>query len=150
LYTYNTDDQEHPFSNILNYTTTKTITDSIYKASRLFFEANYPDIKEELFFLSFDIAKYFPGGEMTYHTDYDQEQFYKPGLVFHTTVLLYPNDNYDGGEISFIEMDSEENVLWRHDYKPKAGDIVIFNSRPPIYHGVSPNLNAEKYIIRAY
>ena len=127
----------------------KKITDAVYEASRLFFEANHPDIKD-LSFFSFDIAKYFPGGAMTYHTDYDQERFFQPGPIFHTTALLYPNDNYEGGEVSFVELDNERNILWCYDYKPKAGDIVIFSSQPPIYHGVLPNLNAEKYLIRTY
>lgn len=127
----------------------KKITDAVHKASELYFKENYPDIKN-LYFLSFDIAKYYSGGDMTYHTDYIQERFFMPGFKFHTTVLFYPNDNYEGGEISFLEVDDEKNILWYKDYKPQAGDIVVFSSRSPIYHGVLENKNGEKYIIRTY
>lgn len=133
-----------------NDTITKKITDAIHKASEIFFKENHPDI-EDLYFLSFDIAKYYPGGYMTYHTDYIQEKHFLPGFKFHTTVLFYPNDNYEGGEISFLEFDDKEkNILWYKDYKPKAGDVVVFSTKPPIYHGVLENKSAEKYIVRTY
>lgn len=132
-----------------NETIAKKITDAVHQASEIFFKENYPDI-EDLYFLTFDIAKYYPGGDMTYHTDYIQEKHFLPGLKFHTTVLFYPNDNYEGGEISFLEVDNKKNILWYKDYKPKAGDVVVFSSRPPIYHGVLENKNAEKYIVRTY
>ena len=127
----------------------KRITDAIHTATEMFFKENHPDI-EGLYFLSFDIAKYYSGGHMNYHTDFIQERSSMPGFKFHTTALLYPNENYKGGEISFLELDDQNNILWYKDYKPKAGDVVVFSTRPPIYHGVLPNSEEEKYIIRTY
>jgi hypothetical protein len=87
---------------------------------------------------------------MNYHTDYRQERFLIPEIKFHTTAVFYLNDNYIGGEISFIELDDEQNILWSYDYKPKAGDVVVFSSNEPIYHGVNTIESGEKYMIRTY
>lgn len=127
----------------------KKITDSFYKCTKLFFEGNNITLDDPKFY-SFNIAKYLIGGKMNHHTDYQQEQYFIPGVKFHTTAVFYLNDNYTGGEISFLELDENQNIIWQYDYKPKAGDLVVFSGKEPIYHGVNEVTNGEKYIIRLY
>jgi predicted 2-oxoglutarate/Fe(II)-dependent dioxygenase YbiX len=67
------------------------------------------------------IAKYSTGKEMGSHIDsYDDER--SPVL----SVVLYINDNYDGGELYF----KEQEVL----IKPTAGSLIAFPSVDPYYH----------------
>jgi predicted 2-oxoglutarate/Fe(II)-dependent dioxygenase YbiX len=67
------------------------------------------------------IAKYSTGKEMGSHIDsYDDER--SPVL----SVVLYINDNYDGGELYF----KEQEVL----IKPTAGSLIAFPSVDPDYH----------------
>jgi heme-degrading monooxygenase HmoA len=40
--------------------------------------------------------------------------------------------------------------LWVYDYKPKAGDVVVFPSTPPFYHSSLKTENGTKYIVRTY
>jgi hypothetical protein len=87
---------------------------------------------------------------MNYHTDYQVEREGIPEAKFHTTGVFYLNDNYDGGEISFLELNNEQEIIQKIDYKPEQGDLVIFSSNFPIYHGVKQVLKGEKYIIRTY
>lgn len=67
------------------------------------------------------IAKYSTGKEMGSHIDsYDDER--SPVL----SVVLYINDNYDGGELYF----KGQEVL----IKPTAGSLIAFPSVDPYYH----------------
>lgn len=81
------------------------------------------------------------------------------------SILIYYNDNYDGGEVSF--MISEEDIL-SESYtgvrlpldgsdpfvaenadlfiKPEAGSVLIFPSTKPYYHQVHLLRGGEKYI----
>jgi hypothetical protein len=87
---------------------------------------------------------------MNFHTDYKQEDFHQPGPNKHTTAIFYLNDDYIGGEICFIELDQNQQIVWHDEYKPKAGDIVVFSSKAPIYHGVKTVESGNKYILRTY
>jgi hypothetical protein len=90
---------------------------------------------------------------MTYHSDYIREPITSPGYKFAITVLVYFNDNYEGGEIDFI-VNGEAYM-----YKPEAGDILVFPSGHPdiltkdgsVYiHGVLPAKKESKYLARMY
>jgi hypothetical protein len=83
---------------------------------------------------------------MYYHTDYVPAKKDEPGLKFTITCTTYLNDDYEGGEISFLVEDKDE-VL---DYKPKSGDIMVFPSGEPYYHGVKTISSGYKYFIRAF
>lgn len=88
---------------------------------------------------------------MNYHTDYQLERDYEPGMKFETTSVFYLNDNYDGGEICFKVFEEDySKVLHRISYKPSKGDAIIFPSKHPVYHGVKIVENGTKYIIRSY
>lgn len=129
----------------------KNILDTFYKTTKLYFkENNFLD--QELSFHKFNIAKYDAGIEarMNYHTDYQQERYKIPGDKMHTTTLFYLNDDYKGGEIKFIELDENQEIIWDYTYKPKAGDVLVFSSMPPLYHGVNVIQTNEKYFIRTY
>jgi predicted 2-oxoglutarate/Fe(II)-dependent dioxygenase YbiX len=67
------------------------------------------------------ISKYSTGKEMGPHIDsYGDER--SPVL----SVVLYLNDNYEGGELNFPQQDVR--------IKPSAGSIVVFPSIAPYYH----------------
>ena len=81
---------------------------------------------------------------MQYHTDYIISQSDMPGPKFHITCTFYINDDYKGGEIEFYI----NGKFITH--KPKAGDIVIFPSTPPYYHGVKLIESGNKFMIRNF
>lgn len=81
---------------------------------------------------------------MTYHVDYQQEKMGSPGLFHYVTCNMYLNDNYSGGDVCFSIND--DNFA----YKPVAGDVIVFPSRPPYYHGVKKTYDAEKYFFRSF
>lgn len=89
---------------------------------------------------------------MHYHTDYVGANADAPGLKFAVTCTMYLNDDYEGGGISFLEEDSGYVI----DYKPKAGDVLVFPSGDPItgashyFHGVDKIYNGEKYLVRTF
>lgn len=105
-----------------------------------------------------NVAKYVPNLEnhsdyvMMHHTDFQREFSYNPGLKFGITAVFYLNENYDGGEVMFRFLDENDRSVIKEDYsyKPSAGDIVVFPSGPPHYHGVKAITSGEKYIIRNY
>lgn len=107
--------------------------------------------------------------EMTlpFHTDFYQRDEFIPGPKAEYTVTIYLNDDYEGGEIDFRIFDGPETKtriingeLVSTDpnygeipsviYKPKAGDLIIFPSRPPFYHGVRRVTKGTKYFVRMF
>lgn len=88
---------------------------------------------------------------MNHHTDYDQKKHGQPGPKFGITAVYYPNDDYEGGEISFKIVKEGTYTLDKEiEYKPNKGDVVIFPSTDPYYHGVKRIWKNPKYIIRLY
>lgn len=129
---------------------------SMYSASK--FYVNYTNHTQPSWIIRpWTLAKYIPDVDMIehdeltmhYHTDYMLKDSESPGEKFAITAVFYPNDDYGSGEISF-RLIGEEGVLEQIDYKPKAGDLVIFPSGHPYYHGVKRITGAPKYITRMY
>jgi predicted 2-oxoglutarate/Fe(II)-dependent dioxygenase YbiX len=87
-----------------------------------------------------------PGLAMDYHTDTHEFDSDSPGEKFIVTATMYLNDDYDGGEVSFLD-ESSGSVT---DYKPKAGDITVFPSGAPYYHGIKPIFGNERYLLRMF
>jgi len=86
---------------------------------------------------------------MNFHTDYQVNDSESPGEKFGMTAVFYPNDDYEGGEIAF-KVAKDGKVVKEFEYKPKAGDVVIFPANFPYYHAVRRVWGAPKYIIRLY
>ena len=81
---------------------------------------------------------------MQYHTDYLISERAMPGDKFFLTCTTYINDDYDGGDICFYINGTFIN------HKPKAGDILIFPSALPYYHGVKTVKNGNKFFVRNF
>lgn len=81
---------------------------------------------------------------MQYHTDFIESEKDMPGNKFFITCTTYINDDYDGGSVEFY---IDGDVV---SYKPKAGEILVFPSRKPYYHGVTNITNGQKYFIRNF
>jgi hypothetical protein len=62
---------------------------------------------------------------------------------------MYLNDDYEGGEIEFKVLQSDGSFD-RVSYKPKAGDILVFPSDEPYYHGVNLTTKGKKYFVRSF
>ena len=83
---------------------------------------------------------------MQYHTDFIKSERDMPGRKFLITCTAYINDNYEGGNVEFYITDSGKKI----HYRPKAGEIMIFPSGEPYYHGVTNILNGEKFFVRNF
>jgi hypothetical protein len=81
---------------------------------------------------------------MQYHTDFVLSERDMPGKKFFLTCTTYINDDYDGGDIEFFVNGKFIN------HKPKAGDILVFPSSLPYFHGVKTIKNGQKYFIRNF
>jgi hypothetical protein len=81
---------------------------------------------------------------MQYHTDHITSQKDMPGDKFSITCTMYINDDYDGGDIEFYINGQFIN------HKPKAGDILVFPSTEPYYHGVKTINSNEKFFVRNF
>ena len=103
---------------------------------------------------------------LPFHTDYHYATAHKSGTKPEITVTMYFNDNYDGGDIEFrvfekqythmriegntmIDMDTNQ-VVKGFNYKPQAGDIIIFPSKLPFYHGVKKVTKGQKLLARTF
>jgi len=89
----------------------------------------------------FAINKYFSGQAMGPHLD-----SYGDSNKITFSTLIYLNDNYEGGEISFLD-EKQSKVI---NYKPEKGDIIVFPSGAPYYHGVFPVKTNERYVLRMF
>ncbi len=129
------------------------INDLFYETTKLYVEENSLNF-DNWVYQGWNIAKYteHPDDDyaMMFHTDFIRDIEYTPGDKFSITAVFYPNDNYVGGEVLFRFLDEDKNIVEDYSYKPEAGDIVVFMSGHPHYHGVKATTKGEKYIIRTY
>lgn len=93
-----------------------------------------------------DIEKMENGLTMQYHTDFIIAEKDMPGPKFFLTCTTYLNDDYEGGDIIFY-IEGEDRV---YPYKPKSGDICVFPSGSPYFHGVKTIKNGEKLFVRNF
>ena len=135
----------------------KTIMDSFYDVSKDYATA-LGDNDEPRLFPTFNIKKYAVGTSMGAHFDQlDGDQTLRYSLV------MYLNDDFDGGEISFTmsdyqgvlhrttphpDYDHPENAeLMDFSVKPKAGSIIIFPSSAPYHHTAHLVKTGFKYMV---
>lgn len=90
---------------------------------------------------------------MRYHSDYIREAIKSPGYKFVLTTTTYLNDNYLKGGVDFAIGNKLIN------YKPKAGDFLVFPSGHPNYltegkevylHAAENCQENEKFFTRMY
>lgn len=89
---------------------------------------------------------------MSHHSDYQIEREEMPGPKYVLTVTHYINDDYEGGDVKFLNAGKEIS------YKPKAGDVIVFPSGNPKYlsdegryfHAVGAIEKADKYFCRSF
>jgi predicted 2-oxoglutarate/Fe(II)-dependent dioxygenase YbiX len=107
-----------------------TILESINSCSYHYAKENSLDIG---FLTPLSISKYSSGKEMGPHVDsYEDER--SPIL----SIVLYLNDNYEGGELSF----EKQGV----SIKPSAGSLIAFPSIAPYYHESKKINSGIKYM----
>lgn len=152
------------------YGTDKNIVDSaennyIYKTLQKAFDdvardyAKAHGITEEpKLFPQYPIKKYMPGTFMGAHFD-QQEGDERLKVSF----VMYLNDDYEGGEISFT-IASPEGVLknsspnpdfeiaqkeknYTFAVKPKAGSVIVFPPSPPYHHTAHLVKSGQKIMI---
>lgn len=134
-----------------------TIQDSFYDVCKDYAEA-LGDMDEPRLFPTFNIKKYKEGTSMGAH--YDQLDGDK---TLRYSLVMYLNDDFDGGEISFTlsdydgiinkvtphpDYDHPENKdLMDFSIKPKAGSIIIFPSSAPYHHTAHLVKSKFKYMV---
>ena len=139
----------------LRYDEEKTLSDSIKAAYDIaiadYIKNNNVVLPESSAFITSSYSKYDPDIDsmkndmtMQYHTDYIIAEKDMPGPKFFLTTTMYINDDYDGGDVEFFV---DEKY---YPYKPEAGDILIFPSSEPYFHGVKTIKNGNKFFIRNF
>jgi len=81
---------------------------------------------------------------MQYHTDFIISERDMPGSKFQLTCTMYINDDYNGGDIEFFV---DGNLI---NHKPQSGDILVFPSDAPYFHGVKTIHGGEKFFVRNF
>lgn len=83
---------------------------------------------------------------LEYHVDEMPENSHQRIVHHLVTITFYLNDNYEGGELCFY--DESNNKAYK--YKPKSGDVTVFPSAAPFYHGVEHFSGADRYFMRIF
>jgi hypothetical protein len=134
------------------------VTDAFYKSTGHFLNYYKLDLPEDWQIMGPSFSRYDKtvdvgnGLAMRRHTDYQPWERENPGYKFALTCTMYLNDDYEGGEISFKIKDKTI------DYKPKAGEIIVFPSGNPDFlceddvylHGVKKMYGEDRYLIRCF
>ena len=91
-------------------------------------------INTEIFNIEgFELLKYEVGEHYGAHHDS------YPEVKRAISVLIYLNDDYEGGEIEFVNFNIK--------IKPKAGTLILFPSNYPYKHIANPVTSGTKYVI---
>ncbi|MEH6591238.1 MAG: 2OG-Fe(II) oxygenase [Halioglobus sp.] len=89
------------------------------------------------------LLRYGPGGMYQPHSDADavdiETQRYHRVIDRDFSVLVYLNDNYEGGGLHFVGQD--------YTYQPSAGDLAFFPSGNLFVHESLPILSGTKYAL---
>lgn len=110
------------------------------------------DSEESLMMMShFEILKHKRNLNEKYnigvHTDWHNQREEEPGPKQILTFTIYLNDDYEGGEIDFVDERNKHLIV----YKPKRGDVTVFPSGRPYWHGARSVVSeSSKYFIRTF
>lgn len=81
------------------------------------------------------------------HTDWHDQRKEEPGPKQILTYTIYLNDDYEGGEVDFVDENTNELFV----YKPKKGDITVFPAGRPFWHGArAVKSKPDKIFIRGF
>ena len=83
--------------------------------------------------VGYSLSKYSEGQFFAEHTDSTKE------FPRKVSALLYLNDDYQGGTITFTKIDKS--------FKPKANTLFIFPSTEDFSHSADPVISGTKYVI---
>ncbi len=81
------------------------------------------------------------GDSIDYLRDYDPTSIH-PTTITEGAMVLYLNDDYEGGELFFPDIGLE--------IKPKSGQLIAWPSGPFFEHGVKPVLRGDRYVVSAF
>ena len=114
---------------------------------------NNLDLESEKWMMgSIDVLKHFENPKkniaMHYHTDQSYAKMEDDSNKCVLTISMYLNDDHEGGEISFVHYENDKMLVTT--LRPEAGDVVVFPSFYPYYHGVMPITKNEKYLLRMF
>lgn len=76
------------------------------------------------------------------HVDSQNLYFDKDYSGTKLAILVSLNDNYEGGEINFINQNSR--------IKPKAGSVLVFPSTPAFEYKYEPLISGTRYVIPSF
>jgi len=145
------DEAEHGERYDLEKYFAQEVSDGYIKALSYYVKKYDINLPESAYFSGSSFSKYNPNVDkmenkmtMQYHTDFITSQKDMPGPKFFITCTMYINDDYKGGDIEFFV----DNKLINH--KPQAGDILIFPSEEPYYHGVKLIEDGYKFFVRNF
>ena len=85
---------------------------------------------------NFQLLKYEYG--QYFHSHYDAY----PAVNRSISILIYLNDDYEGGEIEFVNFSTK--------IKPKAGTLIMFPSNYPYRHVAHPVTRGTKYAVATF
>jgi predicted 2-oxoglutarate/Fe(II)-dependent dioxygenase YbiX len=89
------------------------------------------------------ILRYQPGGFYGPHADSDhysaEQKLWVKGLDRDISLLLYLNDDYSGGALSFVN--------FNYRYRPRAGDLLFFPSDQRYLHRAHEVTEGIRYVI---
>ena len=128
------DDKYKLFHKVTNWNFRETISD---------------DSEEGWIRTTVDFVKYFQTYDRKYILPYHLDNGKTPGTPGPKSILsatLYLNDDFEGGEISFLN-EFDNNII---NYKPKAGDLIIFPGDKPFFHAAHKAYGSNKYFGRHF
>lgn len=117
----------------------KAVAQANHKAKFLY-EKLYGANAERYFIYFGTVNVMKPGGDMNPHAD--EEPSLTQNIATPHGLVLYINDDYEGGEIYYPNLQLA--------IKPKAGSLVIHPGNSTYLHGVSPVTAGIRYVTTAF
>ena len=150
---------EEPYKSKMRFVY-KTIQESFYKVCKDYGDS-VKDKSEPIFHPLFNVTKYEVGAGLGPHFDQGYD-----GNTLKYTMVMYLNDNYTGGEISFklshykdpsdlgMIDDNYDSAKKEKQFdfglKPKAGSIVVFPASPPYRHTAHSVISGSKWMVQLH